>query len=421
LPVEIALSALDEALLEGAHGEAAREAMAMLVDYARMVGAQSFLDVDSAHIDGCLLHGQASLDFVDRFVALKGKVRVVTTLNVASIDALHPELNRASAREVEDARALMKAYLALGARATWTCAPYQLQERPAFGRHIAWAESNAVVFANSVLGARTARYGDFVDLLIALTGRAPAAGLHLDEARTPRRIIDVRACTALFNRTKIAYPVLGHLIGECVGDDVPAIIGLPQDTTTEDDLKALGAAAASSGAVALFHAVGLTPEAPSESALLKNNSLTRHVVSLEDMREKRWSLGRAAPGAPIRAISLGTPHFSLREFEALAPLLSNQKRHRDVAFFISTSRFVLAQAQAKGIVRILEAFGATIIVDTCTYVSATLPPGEGLVLTNSGKWAHYAPGNLGLNAMLVDLSTCVASAVSGVLEDDCAF
>jgi hypothetical protein len=158
----------------------------------------------------------------------------------------------------------MRLYGALGCRATWTCAPYQLQQRPSFGQHVAWAESNAIVFANSVLGARTERYGDFIDIAAALIGRAPYAGLHRDEGRFARVVFRLRGITPALAESDVLFAALGHLIGRRAGGEVAAIDGLSH--ATEDQLKALGAAAASSGACAMFHVVGVTPEAPTLEA-----------------------------------------------------------------------------------------------------------------------------------------------------------
>ncbi len=140
-------------------------------------------DVTRAHIDSCLYHGQVGLDFAERLLAGGASVTVPATLNVSSLDLLHPELVLLDDETRGRARRLMDAYVAMGCRPTWTCAPYQLPDRPAFGEHVAWAESNAIVFANSVLGARTNRYGDFIDICAAVTGRVPDHGLHTDEGR----------------------------------------------------------------------------------------------------------------------------------------------------------------------------------------------------------------------------------------------
>ena len=150
-----------------------------------------------------------------------------TTLNVAALDLLHPDRYRGDAETAANARRQMDAYVAMGCRPTWTCAPYQLPKRPAFGQHVAWAESNAIVFSNSVLGARTDRYGDFIDICAAVTGRVPLAGLHRDEDRRAARVAarDSRAAP----RTDALYPVLG-LSSAARPDAVPAIVGLPADT-----------------------------------------------------------------------------------------------------------------------------------------------------------------------------------------------
>ena len=181
--MSLRLSPFDDALLNGEEGPAAAFAMAILVAFARAIGAPALLDITRAHIDGCLYHGQVSLDFVERLVDGGGRVRVPTTLNVGSMDLIHPELIHLDEATQTAARRLMVAHEDLGCVPSFTCAPYQTLFRPSFGEQIAWGESNAIAFANSVIGARTNRYGDFVDLCCAMTGRAPAWGLHLDENR----------------------------------------------------------------------------------------------------------------------------------------------------------------------------------------------------------------------------------------------
>ena len=263
----LSLTAADRDALEGRRGDAVAFAMRIVTRTARVMGADHLLDVESAHVDGCLYHGRAGLDFATRLAEGGARVAVPTTLNVSSLDLLHPDRVRLRPDGASQARALMDAYVAMGCRATWTCAPYQLMPRPAFGTHVAWAESNAVVFANSVLGARTQRYGDFIDICCAVTGRAPAAGLHLDEGRRATSVFRVDAIPSALLADEAVHAAIGLLVGEAAGSSVPAVVGLPASPgTTEDHLKALGAAAASSGSVAMFHAVGVTPEAPTLAA-----------------------------------------------------------------------------------------------------------------------------------------------------------
>ncbi len=165
------------------HGPAAAFAMDVLLRFAEAVGAPGLLDITQAHIDGCLHHGQVSLDFVERFVAHQGRVRVPTTLNVGLMDLIHPELIHSDEALRRAGQRLMQAHAELGCESSFTCAPYQTRFRPKFGQQIAWGESNAIVFANSVIGALTNRYGDFIDLCCAMTGRAPGSPVYCTRTR----------------------------------------------------------------------------------------------------------------------------------------------------------------------------------------------------------------------------------------------
>lgn len=414
---ELALTDDDAAVLRGEAGGATQLALRLIVRLGRALGATALRDVTRAHIDGCLYHGQAGLDFAERLVALGGRVRVPTTLNVSSLDLLHPGRVRAAPATAAGARRLMEAYVALGCRATWTCAPYQLPDRPAFGEQIAWAESNAIVFANAVLGARTNRYGDFADICAALTGRVPDVGLHRDEGRRGQVHFALRGVPDRLLREDILYPVLGHLIGRETGNAVPVIDGLPPDAS-EDNLKALGAAAASSGAVAMFHVVGRTPEAPTLAAACGGGEPGRVVAVTPAMLAAARDALTTATGARLDAVSLGTPHFSLAEFAQLLPLLDGARVAPGVECYVSTGRDTLAEAGRRGWRAACERAGVRFVVDTCTYITPILRAGARVAMTNSAKWAYYAPGNLGLEVVFGSLRECVASAVRGEVWRD---
>src|SRR5215217_4037310 len=238
-------------MLDGERGPAPQLAMSILVRMAEVYAATALMDISQAHIDSTIYLGDATLEFAERLAALGARVAVPTSLNVSGVDecgwkdwAVKPEWAAKAARQ-------MLAYERMGAVPMWTCAPYQTEMRPVFGQQIAWGESNAIVFANSVLGARTERYPDLFDICCAITGRAPAMGLHLTEPRAGQllfRLIDVPA--ALQERDDF-YPVLGNLIGKASLDKIPVIEGITVQPD-EDKLKAFGAAAASSGGVAMF-------------------------------------------------------------------------------------------------------------------------------------------------------------------------
>jgi predicted aconitase len=405
----------DRALLSGAAGAAAASAMKILVAFAEATGASSFLDVTQAHVDGCLYHGRVSLDFVQRLIDQGGRVRVPTTLNVGAVDLIHPELMRMTEETRRPAAELMRAHLSLGCLPTFTCAPYQTLSRPAFGEHLAWGESNAIVFANSVIGARTERYGDFLDLCCAMTGRAPAAGLHLDENRRGEISFRLTGFGDSPQATDSLYVAMGLILGARSGGRVPVIEGLPPPRD-EDQLKALGAAAASSGAVGLFHVVGATPEAATLAHALGGRAASETItVTPTDVSDALHRLSGAPEGTPLTAICLGTPHFSRREWERLLSLLQANPDGGATPIYVNTGRATFRDLEAEGLLSDLPGWKIIPIVDTCTYLTAILEELDGVVMTNSGKWAHYAPGNIGVRVAFGELDDCVASARAGRL------
>ena len=315
------LTTEDRALLSGGDGEATALAMRILVSAAELLRARSLVQITSAHIDGCLYHGDGGVEFAETLVAAGGQVAVPTTLNVGALDLLHPGSVRADQSKTSMARRQMDAYVSMGAQPTFTCAPYQIGHEPGVGEQIAWGESNAIAFANSVLGARTERYGDFLDACCALTGRAPLYGLHIAKNREAKVVVDVTAVPGALKDQDVFYPVLGTWLGLEIGREIPLIVGLPP-TVTRDQLKALGASAASTGAVALFHVLGVTPEAPTLDAVISKDGPVRQIALKPDM--VRRALGRlttADAAEQIDAVAVGSPHFSITEFEALLKLI----------------------------------------------------------------------------------------------------
>ena len=409
------LSSTDRALLNGEHGEAAAFAMRLLVAFAESVGAPALLDISGAHIDGCLYHGQVNLDFVERMVDGGGRVRVPTTLNVGAVDLIHPDLVRLPDSERTLARRLMRAHEDLGCIPSFTCAPYQTRYRPSLGQQIAWGESNAIVFANSVIGARTNRYGDFIDLCCAITGRAPAWGLHLDEPRRGEMLFTLNGFSDSPEPSDSLYVGVGLIVGAASFERVPVIEGLP-GTISEDGLKALGAAAATSGAVALFHAVGITPEAPTRDAAFGGIAPAASIeIRPADVARalSRWST--VPDGTPLTAVCLGTPHFSMAEWDRLLRALRQAVSEPAIPIYVNTGRATLATLEADGRVEELRRLRVTAVTDTCTYLTPVLERLDGIVMTNSGKWAHYGPGNLGVRVVFGDLEDCVRSAIAGTI------
>jgi hypothetical protein len=392
--------------------------MRLVLRAAEATGATALIDVTRAHVDSCLYHGEATLDFVDRLVDGGARVTIPTTLNVGALDLLHPELYRGDPRTAERGRLLMDRYRALGARPTFTCAPYQLADaRPALGEQVAWGESNAIVFCNSVLGARTNRYGDFLDIAAAITGRVPYAGLHRTDARRATLVLRLAddVPPALRDSDSL-FPVLGMVLGRRAGSAVAAIVGLPPGQS-EDRLKALGAAAASSGSVAMVHVVGSTPEARTlDVALQHAPPAAEETITLAELRAARDELSTAT-GDRVAAVSLGTPHASVSELERYAALLAGRRVHPDVEMLVSTARDTLTEATAA--TSLLRDAGVVLLVDTCSYIAPILRRADGPVMTDSAKWAYYAPGNVGAHVVFASTEACVESAVAGrIVRED---
>ena len=427
-PETVELTDHDRAMLGGDCGEAAAVAMRILITMAGVYGAERLLDIEGAHIDGCLYHGDSGVDFAELLVGGGARVSVPTTLNVGGLDLLHPEEFAGTAERRAKALRLMECYEEMGCRTIWTCAPYQTTPRPAFGQQVAWAESNAIVFANSVLGARTHRYGDFIDICAAITGRAPAVGLHLEKNRCGQVVFDLRSLPHALRSASWLLPAIGYLVGERCGNRIPVLLGL--ERVDEDGLKALGAAAASSGAVALFHAIGITPEAPTLEAALGRAEPEEWIeVGVSDLRDGLRSLstapGEAEAGAAgsvelaIDVVALGSPHFSPREFAELMPLVERHPPAGGVEFVVCTNRLSLGELERTGKLERLRAHGVRVVVDTCVVVAPILrTPAGGVLMTNSGKFAHYAPGNVGFDVVFGSLAECVRSAHGGRLWRD---
>jgi predicted aconitase len=408
----VQLSADDQAQLRGDRGPANRLAMSILVRMAAVSGAETLMDISGAHIDSAIYTGDATLEFAERLAALNARVAVPTTLNVSGVDehgwqewAVPPDWARKARRQ-------MDAYRSMGATPTWTCAPYQTSWRPTFGQQLAWGESNAICFANTVIGARTERYPDLMDICAAITGRVPAIGLHLDAGRAGKVLLRLASVPRAAQGDDEFYPVLGILIGRLAGDRIPVVEGL-EVQPGEDQLKALCAAAASSGAVALIHLVGITPEAPTTDAAFQGRRPAEVIeITLEHLRGVRNELTTAV-GERLDLVVLGSPHFSAAEFRQLAPLVSGRRRHPGVRFLVTSSRLMTALAADAGALAPLREFGGTVTVDTCVLATPMLPPDIKVLMTNSAKYAYYAPGLLDAPVVFGTLEDCVDSAVAG--------
>lgn len=413
-PAALDLTAADEAMLAGAEGPARQWAMRIIIATADLMGADSLIDVTQAHLDCCIHTGPASVAIIERVAAMGGKVKVPTTLNAISIDRARWRTLGFPPGPAGEAERQVAGYLAIGARETFTCAPYLLATAPGPGEQVAWGESNAVAFANSVIGAWTEKYPDYLDLCVALTGRAPKAGCHRREARLARRVIEVAAPAVVDDAF---FPLLGLVIGALSPNAIPAVTGLERLAPSHDDLKAFAAAFATLSAAPMFHLVGLTPEAPDLTSCLAADADPSPLLVDEAALGKTWRGVAGDPDAAIAigCVAIGNPHASLEELTVLAGLCEGRRKAMDVAAIITTSRDARDAARASGTIAVLEAFGFEVIVDTCwcMLTRPLVPAARGAILTNSGKYAHYGPGLVDGTVRLASLAACANAAVNG--------
>lgn len=410
-PDSLDLSGKDRAMLAGEAGAAARLAMEVLCRVAAADGARSLTDVTRGHIDGCILAHDANLIFAEKMADLGARVVVPTTINAISVDRENWRAQGVPSAFGSRASRLADAYVTMGARPTFTCAPYLLSDAPHKGEHVGWSESNAVLFANSVLGARTAKLPDYLDLFVAMTGRAPATGIYTDAGRRAQTVLEFEAPAA--GHDESFWPLAGWLAGQLSPDRIPLLAGLESLRPGPDDLKALCAAFATTSGAPMLHIAGHTPEAQ----LAPAPDAERRRVTRAELAAAWQELNRG--GRDIDLVAIGSPHASVAELRRIAGLLAGRRCAPSTRMLVTLGRDVLRAAQGEGLLDLLGQAGVRLIPDLCwcSITEPVFPPGTSGLMTNSGKYAHYAHGLAGLHARLGGLEACVEAAVTGLAPD----
>jgi len=392
----------EKRMIDGEQGKIVQKCMKVLVTLGEIYGAERMLEINNVHSPGVSYRvaGDAGLSYV-KDASLTGCFRVPTTLNTIGIDSENWEeigfSKDFSCPQIE----LLKAYRNMGAISTYTCTPYLAGNIPLAGEHVAWGESSAIAFVNSVIGARTNREGGPSALAAAVTGRVPAYGYHLNENRRGKHLIKVE----MDLETDTDYAVLGYFAGKIAGREVPVFDGIKRRPTLEN-LKALSAAVASSGAVALYHIIGVTPEAPTREAIIDHAETFKFGPA-----EYKTVMDKFTYTGEVDFVVIGCPHCSIVEMEKVARLLEGKKVKSDV--WICTSRQVKCLSDKMGFSEIIKTAGAQIVCDTCPVLCPTSSKGYKTIITNSGKLAHYAPGLWNVKTGLLQLEDCIETAVRG--------
>jgi predicted aconitase len=398
------LTAEEEALLVGEAGPGVQKAIEIVVALGRIYDAADLVPVVSVQVSGVSYKnlGDAGLEFLQEWAAHGARARVPATLNPAGMDMVAWRQLGFSEAFARRQQAVIDAYVALGITPTCTCTPYQVGHVPAFGQHLAWAESSAVSYANSVLGARTNREGGPSALAAAISGRTARYGLHLDGNRRATAVVDVRCSLA----SEADLGALGYLVGQQIKNGIPYFRF--EHRTLELDrwaFKTLGAAMAASGAVALYHVEGLTPEASAGDVIASG----AQSLVVDDLLPGYRALD--GPSEHVDLVSLGCPHASLTELDAIANYLDG--RRLKATLWITTARATREAAEIAGTVARIEAAGGHVVADTCMVVAPVSGLGFHTLATNSAKMAVYAPAHSGLSVRFGTMERCLKAAVTG--------
>jgi predicted aconitase len=402
----------EQRMLNGDCGKSVLKSMQILTRLGEIYGADHMIPVSSVHMPGSsiVVAGQAATSFVEQMSENDTQFAAFTTLNTGAMDMDQPRELGFSDQTISDQERLSGAYAKMGGIKCHTCTPYLIGHCPKFGEHVAWGESSAIAFVNSVYGARTNREGGPSALAAAIAGRVPAYGYHLDENRRGQFLINV---TAVLDDVA-DFGALGYWVGARVESGVPVFTNIKSANT--DQLKMLSAALASSGAVALFHMVGVTPEAPTLEAAFGGNTPAQTWEFGEAEKAEAYSKLSKQQGQPVSLVAMGCPHSSLNEIIKIASLLVGKTVRS--AFWILCAQPVKHLAERSGYAKTIYDAGAKLVCDTCPVLGAMAEPMEKIgmtaMATNSAKLAHYAPGQWKIPTYYGTTEACVNAAIKGV-------
>lgn len=400
----------EKAYLEGDYGEANRLAMELLLKVGESFGAERLIPIASAHVLGHFgsLH-QAGIDFLEKLAEGGGKCLVPTTVNPSSVDFERQKQFKIPEEYVEKQKKLQQAIEKLGVIPTWSCTPYLAINVPRFGQNIAWAESSAVIYVNSVIGARTNRTPFGLEICAAITGKIPEFGLYLEQNRTGSLLFDVQ----IDHLSDLDYHTLGAVVGSKAGADIPVIKGIPVNVTN-DQLKCFGAGAASAGSVAMYHALGITPEAKIKDPLQGKEPKNVYIIESKELRDMEDQISTANPDTPVDMVTMGCPLFSIEELKSVFQKMHKRRVKGDVYFWVYLPQETYDFGRALGLIEPLEKAGIWFSTQTCATVSPVKLWGFSHVMTNSTKCALVVPSEHGVGITYRDTDGCILAATEPV-------
>ena len=389
----------EEKMYQGEYGDTVRKSMEIIVALGDIYGAEKLVDISSAQISGVSYKtiGDAGLEYLEdlandkEIIAKRVVTKIPSTLNPAGTDLDNWEKLSFPAEFALKQNDIVDAYGALGISKTCTCTPYLVGNIPKFKDHVAWSESSAVCYANSVIGARTNREGGPSALAAAICGKTSLYGYHLENNRKTTVIVELND-----EISGIGYGALGYLIGKEIGDGIPYFI--LKNKSTNDELKSLGAALASSGAVALYHIENETPEYDSagKEKLLNEDSSSKINLNINDIEDTCKNLTNSSKDE-ADLVCLGCPHASLEEIKDIANLVNNKRIKNEL--WVCTSINIKAASDRMGYTKVIESAGGHIVCDTCMVVAPIEDMGYEIIGVDSAKAANYIPSMCGLEVI----------------------
>jgi predicted aconitase len=389
----------EQDMLDGKHGKAAKKSMEILTILGEIFDAECMIEVYGVQIAGVSYAnlGEAGLEFLSE-MAEDGKVRVLTTLNPAGMDRENWQSLGIDRDFAKNQNRAIDAFSKMGIITTCSCTPYLIGNAPHYGQHIAWAESSAVCYSNSVIGARTNREGGPSALASALTGKTPLYGYHLDKNRHGQVLIKVNAPV----KGTDEFGVLGKIIGDKLVElekKIPYIKRIP--SATIEELKSFCASVATYGGIALFHMERITPEYdkyPKPSDIVFE-------INQGDLDNTRAEL--IDDNIEIDFVSIGCPHASIHEISKIASLLEGKEVKKE--FWITTARPTKRIADEAGYSKIIEDAGAKFAADTCCVVAPIKGRFKG-IMVDSAKACYYGRAKNKFKVKIGTIDACVEEA-----------
>ena len=408
------LTDYEKAMLNGEQGEVRQQAIQALYDLAQFYDVDQFVEIVGCHDDSTVYAGEAQVAFAEMLANKGAKFAVPTTTNATACDINLWDRQKHDVETMSATRRIEAAHVKMGAVPTWSCAPYHIGVAPSFGQQFASAESNVICYYNSIIGARTNRYAGPLELLCGIAGRAPYFGLHVPENRYAQGLVKLGAdIKPEYFTDESIFNLISYAFGSIVKDRIWALEGMPTIGVTNEILKQFSATAASSGGIALFHMIGVTPEAQTKEQAFGGKAPQEVVeLHLEDLMNAESQITNPDV-TDLDAVVLGCPHASYNECVMVRDMFNGRKVNDNTNFWLITPRSVVDRLKDSGVYEDLIRLGVEVFSDGCILEYRNKNLGTNTMMSNSGKFDTYCFAMRGIQPVFGSMKDCIDSAVAG--------